>query len=120
MEQIKPGVPEGLPCISCPLWPAGALAAYEGWDAIVARSAPLQGAPVRDGDELATLIYTSGTTGMPKGVMHSFSSFAWALDRGLQRIPMSREDRMLSYQPQAQVVERILVEHGWLRTACVQ
>ena len=67
-------------------------------------------------DELATLIYTSGTTGRPKGVMHSFGNFAWALDTGLKRIPMKAEDRMLSYLPLAHVVERVLVEHGWLRT----
>ena len=116
-EQMKPGVPADLPCISYPLSPADAVAAYDGWDAIVARTAPLQGSPEREGDDLATLIYTSGTTGMPKGVMHSFSNFAWALDRGLQRIPLTREDRMLSYLPLAHVVERMLVEHGWLRTA---
>ena len=76
----------------------------------------LQGEPVRGVDELATLIYTSGTTGMPKGVMHSFANFAWALDKGLGRIPLTGNDRMLSYLPLAHVVERMLVEHGWLRT----
>jgi len=48
--------------------------------------------------------------------MHSFGNFAWALDKGLARIPLSRDDRMLSYLPLAHVVERMLVEHGWLRT----
>jgi long-chain acyl-CoA synthetase len=76
----------------------------------------MKGHPVRAEDELATLIYTSGTTGMPKGVMHTFGAFAWALDKGIQRIPMSGADRMLSYLPLAHVVERMLVEHGWLRT----
>jgi long-chain acyl-CoA synthetase len=71
---------------------------------------------VREADELATLIYTSGTTGMPKGVMHNFANFAWALDAGIRRLPMGAEDRMLSYLPLAHVVERVLVEHGWLRT----
>ncbi|HLO93265.1 MAG TPA: AMP-binding protein, partial [Burkholderiaceae bacterium] len=66
--------------------------------------------------ELATLIYTSGTTGMPKGVMHSFGNFAWALTAALGRFPMSASDRLLSYLPLAHVVERVLVEHGWLRT----
>ena len=115
-EQMKPGVPAGLPCISYPLSPDDARRAYEGWDAIVARTAPLSASPTRAEDDLATLIYTSGTTGMPKGVMHSFGNFAWALDRGLQRIPLTGEDRMLSYLPLAHVVERMLVEHGWLRT----
>ncbi len=115
-EGMKPGVPAGLPCISYPLSPPDAVKRYEGWEAICARTAPLQGTPVRPGEELATLIYTSGTTGMPKGVMHSFGNFAWALERGLRRIPMSAEDRMLSYLPLAHVVERVLVEHGWLNT----
>jgi long-chain acyl-CoA synthetase len=115
-EGMKPGVPAGLPCISYPLSPDDAVKNYEGWDAICARNAPLQGQPVRPANDLATLIYTSGTTGMPKGVMHSFGNFAWALDAGLKRIPMSGEDRMLSYLPLAHVVERMLVEHGWLRT----
>lgn len=116
-EHMKPGVPAGLPCISYPLSPDDAKVAYEGWDAIVARTPPLSGSPVRGEDELATLIYTSGTTGLPKGVMHSFGNFAWALDMGLKRIPLSMNDRMLSYLPLAHVVERMLVEHGWLRTA---
>ncbi|MBX3608548.1 MAG: AMP-binding protein [Hydrogenophaga sp.] len=115
-EGMKPGVPEGLPCISYPLSPVDAIQAYDGWDAICARTEPLQGEPVRAEDELATLIYTSGTTGMPKGVMHTFGNFAWALDRGIRRIPLTQADRMLSYLPLAHVVERMLVEHGWLRT----
>jgi long-chain acyl-CoA synthetase len=115
-EGMKPGVPDGLPCISYPLSPLDAIESYEGWDAICGRNQPLPGTPLRQGDELATLIYTSGTTGSPKGVMHSFENFAWALDSGLKRIPMSADDRMLSYLPLAHVVERMLVEHGWLRT----
>jgi long-chain acyl-CoA synthetase len=85
------------------------------WDAICRTQAPLQGQVERAADELATLIYTSGTTGVPKGVMHTFGSFAWALNSGLQRIAMTADDRMLSYLPLAHVVERVLVEHGWLR-----
>ena len=115
-EGMKPGVPAGLPCISYSLSPADAIKSNDGWDAICARTAPLQGEVVRPADELATLIYTSGTTGKPKGVMHSFGNFAWALDAGIRRITMSAEDRMLSYLPLAHVVERVLVEHGWLRT----
>ncbi len=115
-EGMKPGIPAGMPCITYPLSPADAIKSYESWDAIQARTSPLAGNPLRGADELATLIYTSGTTGMPKGVMHSFGNFAWALDKGLTRLTMSSEDRMLSYLPLAHVVERVLVEHGWLRT----
>ena len=115
-EGMKPGVPEGMPCISYPLSPADAIKNYKGWDAICAGTQPLQGQPTRGADAPATLIYTSGTTGMPKGVMHTFGNFAWALGAGIQRIAMNEQDRMLSYLPLAHVVERVLVEHGWLRT----
>jgi long-chain acyl-CoA synthetase len=115
-EGMRPGVPAGLPCFSYPLSPPDVVAACEGWDTIVARTAPLAGQPTRAADELATLIYTSGTTGKPKGVMHSFGNLAWAINAGLQRVPMAGEDRMLSYLPLAHVVERVLVEHGWLQT----
>ncbi|WP_027995815.1 AMP-binding protein [Simplicispira psychrophila] len=111
---MKPGVPSGMPCISYPVSPADALRDYDGWDAICARTAPLPGEVVRGADELATLIYTSGTTGQPKGVMHSFGNLAWAIDTGAKRVTLGPEDRMLSYLPLAHVVERVLVEHGWL------
>jgi long-chain acyl-CoA synthetase len=115
-ETMRPGVPADLPCISYPLSPADVIQRCPGWNDICARTAPMAGEPVRAADDLATLIYTSGTTGMPKGVMHSFGNFAWAMSRGIERTGMSADDRMLSYLPLAHVVERVLVEHGWLRT----
>jgi len=115
-EGMKPGVPAGLPGASYALSPDDARRTYEDWDAICARTEPLKGDVVRAADELCTLIYTSGTTGLPKGVMHNFGAFAWAVDAGLKRIPMTGRDRMLSYLPLAHVVERTLVEHGWLAT----
>ena len=78
-EAMRPGVPEGLPCIGLPLAPPND---YPQWDAIVAATAPMTDSPVRDGNELSTLMYTSGTTGTPKGVMHSFATFAWSIATG--------------------------------------
>ena len=115
-EHMKPGVPSGLPCISYPLSPADAIRNSDRWDDICGRQAPMQGEVLRGADELATLIYTSGTTGRPKGVMQSFGNLAWAMGAGARRIGMTGQDRMLSYLPLAHVVERVLVEHGWLRT----
>jgi long-chain acyl-CoA synthetase len=76
----------------------------------------MRGEVMRGVDELATLIYTSGTTGTPKGVMHTFGNFAWGMSTARKRVIMSDQDRMLSYLPLAHVVERVLVEHGWLHT----
>lgn len=113
---MKSGIPSDMPCISYPLSPADAISRFEGWDAIIAHNSPLKGESIRDADELATLIYTSGTTGKPKGVMHSFGNLAWAIGTGTASVCMTQNDRMLSYLPLAHVVERVLVEHGWLAT----
>jgi len=113
---MKPGVPAGLPCIAHPLAPDDAKNSCPRWDDIVARTAPLAGAPVRPADELATIIYTSGTTGMPKGVMHTFGTLAFAVQTGLTRIPLNEGSRLLSYLPLSHVVERALVEFGQLGT----
>ncbi len=115
-EVMKLGVPDSLACISFPVSPDDAIKRYEGWESIIAGTEPMRAEVTREASELATLIYTSGTTGKPKGVMHDFGSFAWALDAGLKRISMSSADQMLSYLPLAHVVERVLVEHGWLAT----
>ena len=113
-DHMKSGVPEGLPCISHPLAPQDAQENNPRWDDIAASTAPLQGEPVRPGEELASIIYTSGTTGAPKGVMHSFAAFAWVVQTALKRVPLDGSTRMLSYLPLSHVVERALVEHGQL------
>ena len=115
-EGMKPGIPEGLPCIAHPLAPDDARRSYPAWDDIVTRTAPLAGEPVRPGEELSTIMYTSGTTGAPKGVMHSFANFMAAVQAGLARVPQNADSRMLSYLPLSHVVERALVEHAQLAT----
>jgi long-chain acyl-CoA synthetase len=116
---MRPGVPAGLHCIAMPLAPPQAELppGCEDWATILGHSQPLAGNPVRDGDALATIMYTSGTTGMPKGVMHSFGTFAWSIASGLKRVAaVDQNARMLSYLPLSHVAERALVEFALLST----
>ncbi len=112
-DGMKAGVPATLQCISLPLAPA---TACPTWDDIIAKTAPMSDSPLRDGDEMSTIMYTSGTTGMPKGVMHSFATFAWSISSGMKRIALDENTRMLSYLPLSHVAERTLIEHGLFAT----
>lgn len=108
---MAPGVPEGIPTVAMPLHPEGRF--DRQWSDLQA-CAPLEGDTPTAAEQLATLIYTSGTTGVPKGVMHNFSSFAFAASHGVELFGTREDDRMLSYLPLCHVAERMFVEMGSL------
>jgi long-chain acyl-CoA synthetase len=114
-DMMKPGVPDGIQRIRYCLSPKED---YPCWDDIIAKTAPLQGQPLRPAEDLATIIYTSGTTGTPKGVMHPFASFAHAATVSMQMFDGNENDRVLSYLPLAHVADRLVAEVASLRTGC--
>jgi long-chain acyl-CoA synthetase len=115
-DGMKAGVPKGLPCITHPLAPKDAVPGAPAWDDLIKKHEPMADSPLRPADDMSTIMYTSGTTGMPKGVMHSFGTFAWSAQSGLKRIALDSSGRMLSYLPLSHIAERTLVEHGLLAT----
>ena len=106
-QQMKRGVPDGLPTVAFPLAPEGDGAK---WDDIVATHPPLKAPAVRTPDELATIIYTSGSTGVPKGAMISFRSMVRCSESLVDLLKFRSEDRYLSYLPVAHSMERWLGE----------
>jgi long-subunit acyl-CoA synthetase (AMP-forming) len=110
-DEMKPGVPADLPCISYPLSPEND---FPSWDEIVTDHAPLKEETQRDAQELATIVYTSGSTGKPKGVMVSFEAMAIAAKGVAEALEMKDTERMLSYLPLAHVFERYAVEQASL------
>jgi long-subunit acyl-CoA synthetase (AMP-forming) len=107
-EEIRRGVPQGLPAIAFPLSPP---TDYPKWDDIVAANEPIAGNPTRAPEETALLVYTSGSTGRPKGVISTFGNMGTAA-RGIgQTFAMRTDDRQLSYLPLAHSFERAAVEN---------
>ncbi|MBC8423643.1 long-chain fatty acid--CoA ligase [bacterium] len=60
-----------------------------------------------DKDDPCSIIYTSGTTGNPKGVVLTHWNFVSNVLIVSNAVPMSREDKMLSFLPLSHVLERM-------------
>jgi long-chain acyl-CoA synthetase len=108
--QQRAGVPAGLPCIAFPLAPE---TEFETWDAVIARTEPLQGRPRRAPDDAAMLIYTSGSTGTPKGVILEFGAITAASEGIVQFLGAylgTGPQRVLSYLPLAHSYERAWIQ----------
>lgn len=107
-DSMRPGVPQNLPMLGMPLAPEDPQ--LLSWQCLLQANEPMQGEPLPDPEQLATIIYTSGTTGMPKGVMQSFASMYYSASNCLRLFNISDEDRLLSYLPLCHVAERQFVE----------
>ncbi|MEE2700359.1 MAG: AMP-binding protein [Bacteroidota bacterium] len=110
-EDMKPGVPTDIPCITYPFYAED----YPRWDELTKDINPLSANVIRKDDELATIIYTSGTTGDPKGVMHKFYNFSFATTNAVSALPLKNES-FFSYLPLCHIAERLLVMMGSLYT----
>ena len=64
-------------------------------------------AAVEPGD-LATLVYTSGTTGPPKGAMLTHGNIVWTCGALNKVLPVTPDERKLSYLPLSHVAERMV------------
>lgn len=114
-EGMKPGVPDGLPCVSYPLSPPND---YPTWNDITLKTEPIEGRPTRPGEDLGILIYTSGSTGQPKGVMLSFDNMSFAGWNFGEVLKIGTQDRMLSYLPLAHSFERAALQSLSLCHGC--
>ncbi|WP_151087531.1 AMP-dependent synthetase/ligase [Hymenobacter baengnokdamensis] len=59
-------------------------------------------------NDLLTLIYTSGTTGNPKGVMLSHDNLLSNCRSSQRFVPVSRDDKALSFLPLCHIFERMV------------
>ncbi len=115
---MKAGVPADVQCISFP-WYGTKQNGFSYWDDLVKQHKPLTGYPKRDINDAMTIIYTSGTTGNPKGVVHTFYAFAWAIATGRVVFDLKDgEDKLFSYLPLSHIAERILIESAAMYCNC--
>ncbi|MEO1653643.1 MAG: AMP-binding protein [Bacteroidota bacterium] len=118
-DEMKSGVPEGLPIIAFPHYEGNSKVEMgESWQDFMNRHEPLQGDPKPNLDDLWTIIFTSGTTGTPKGVMHPYKSATSLLDstkvNNPFRLDFNGDNEFFSFLPLNHIAERTIVE-----SACI-
>ncbi len=109
-NNMKSGVPEKTPMISFPHKLYKTDSSLKDWDQVI-KEPIVENKIYRPSlEEIATIIYTSGTTGLPKGVVHSFGSYATAISHAVKELNLLPSERIFSYLPLSHVAERLLAE----------
>lgn len=110
-HELKPGIPEGVNCISFPVYNPDKT--HLQWNDILKTNDPLEVNFHPDLDDIFTIIYTSGTTGNPKGVMMPYRSMSEGIynTRHLTKLNTG-VCRFFSYLPLSHIAERNVVEAG--------
>jgi long-chain acyl-CoA synthetase len=107
---MKTGVPDDVLCISFP-WYGPRQDGFQYWEDLTRDREPLAENPDRDLSDVMSIIYTSGTTGHPKGVVHTFHNFAWAVMTGKNYFGVKdSESKLFSYLPLSHIAERMITE----------
>ena len=63
-------------------------------------------------DDVATIVYTSGTTGPPKGAVLTHANIMATLRSVTEIVPLSPDDRFLSFLPLSHITERSVSHFG--------
>ncbi len=113
-NDMKSGVPEGMPAISFPHYKGNDK--VEGmikWKDLLDKHKPIKDAHVPSPEDMFTIIYTSGTTGTPKGVMLNFKAIHHLLENERKynyfNLFKAKNPRYFSYLPLNHIAEKNLI-----------